>query len=531
MLNDLRFAFRSIARTPVFTAIVVLTLAVGIAGATAIASVAKAMVFRPLPYPDFHELIVVGRGPDAVNTSVTFATFSLMRERLSACEHIAARTGRPGINMLAGGKAEYVTNAFVTAGYFETLGIVPRQGRSFRLEDEQPGGPRISIVDERLAQRAFGSAESAIGKTLTLGSQTYEVVGVLPRQEEPPAAAGCVAADRKSGQWPQLRDHVPPSRRSLARVGGGGADVAAVGVCRAAPVGPMQGIGNQRLAAALLQDVLTRDRRPLINMLAVAVMVVLFIACANSAWLFSARSVDRRGEAAIRAALGAGRWRIVRQILIESIVLALAGGALGILLAFWSLPGLLALQDQGWRAEMDIFVIGLAVLVATTAGALCGLAPALRHARLDPIEALQSGSRRLASGRDSAALRRVMVFAEVALCMALLVTSGLLVQCLARLQRVDLGFDPGNVVTAEVSMDDARYRNNAVGQRVLRSCARADRARARRRVSLGHHQHSDRSRIESADPAAGALQRPVGRHRGLAIRDRQLFQDASRAAA
>src|SRR5688572_5265089 len=151
MLNDIRFALRSIGRTPVFTAIVVLTLAVGIAGATAIASVAKAMVFRPLPYPDSHQLVVIGRGPEAVNTAVTFATFSLLRERLSACEHIAARTGSPGINMLAGGKAEYVRNAFVTAGYFETLGIVPRQGRSFRLEDEQPGGPRISIVDERLA--------------------------------------------------------------------------------------------------------------------------------------------------------------------------------------------------------------------------------------------------------------------------------------------------------------------------------------------------------------------------------------------
>jgi predicted permease len=158
-------------------------------------------------------------------------------------------------------------------------------------------------------------------------------------------------------------------------------------------------------------------------------------------------------------------------------VLALAGGALGVLLAFWILPGLLALQDQGWRAEMDIFVIGLAVLVATAAGALCGLVPALRHARLDPIEALQSGSRRLATGRDSATLRRVMVFAEVALCMVLLVTSGLLVQCLASLQRVDLGFDPGNVVTAEVSMNDERYRNNAAANafydRVLEQISRA----------------------------------------------------------
>jgi putative ABC transport system permease protein len=476
MLNDLRFAFRSIGRTPVFTAIVVLTLAVGIAGATAIASVAKAMVFRPLPYPDFHELIVVGRGAGAESTSVTFATFSLLRERLSACEHIAARTGRPGVNMLAGGKAEYVTNAFVTAGYFETLGVVPRAGRSFQLEDEQPGGPRISIVDERLAQRAFGSAESAIGKTLTLGSQTYEVVGVLPRQEEPPALPDVWLPIASPGNG--LNYGITCRLRDDRSFESAAAELTSLQPAYAAlHQGPMSEIGNQRLAAALLQDVLTRDRRPLINMLAVAVVVVLFIACANSAWLFSARSVDRRGEAAIRAALGAGRWRIVRQTLIESIVLALAGGALGVLLAFWSLPALLALQDQGWRADMDIFVIALAVLVATSAGALCGLVPALRHARLDPIEALQSGSRRLASGRDSAALRRVMVFAEVALCMALLVTSGLLVQCLARLQRVDLGFDPSNVVTAEVSMDDARYRSNTAANafydRVLEQVSRA----------------------------------------------------------
>jgi putative ABC transport system permease protein len=476
MINDLRFAFRSIGRTPVFTAIVVVTLAVGIAGATAIASVAKAMVFRTLPYPDFHELIVVGRGANAENTSVTFATFSLLRERLSACEHIGARTGRPGVNMLAGGKAEYVTNAFVTAGYFETLGIVPRYGRSFRPEDEQPGGPRISIVDERLAQRAFDSAESAIGKTLTLGSQTYEVVGVLPRQDEPPALPDVWLPITSPGNGLnygvtcRLRDDRP--FESVA------AELATLQPAYAAlHQGPQREIGNQRLAAARLQDVLTRDRRPLINMLAVAVVVVLLIACANSAWLFSARSIDRRGEAAVRAALGAGRWRIVRQVLIESIVLALGGGALGILLAFWSLPALLALQDQGWRAEMDVLVIGLAVFVATTAGAVFGLVPALRHARLDPIEALQSGSRRLASGRDSAVLRRFMVFAEVALCMALLVTSGLLVQCLARLHQVDLGFDPSNVVTAEVSMDDARYRNNAVANafydRVLEQIARA----------------------------------------------------------
>ena len=460
MLNDLRFAIRSIRRTPVFTAIVVLTVAAGIAGATAVASVARAMVFRPLPYPDPHELVAIGRGHEAVNTSVTFATFVLLRERLNACEHIAARTSRPGVNMAAGGKAEYVRNALVTAGYFETLGIIPRYGRSLLRTDEQPGRPKISIIDEHLAQRAFGTAERAVGQTLTLGSETYEVVGVLPHQEGPPAAPDVWLPIVSPGNG--LNYGITCRLRDGRSFDSAAAELASLQPAYAAlHTGPMQGIGNQRLALARLQDVLTRDDRPFISILAVAVAVVLLIACVNSVWLFSARSLDRRSEMAIRGALGAGRWRIVQQTLIESIVLALAGGGLGILLAFWSLPILVALQEQAWRADMDIFVVGVAVLVAASTGAMFGLMPALGHGRLDPMEILQSGSRRLAARRDSAALRRVMVFAEVTACMTLLVTSGLLVQCLVRLHRVDLGFDPADVVAAEVSMDDARYQDSA----------------------------------------------------------------------
>ena len=461
MLNDLRFALRSVARTPVFTTIVVITLAVGIAGTTAIASVAKAMLFKPLPYPDSDELVVVGRGPEAVNASVTFATFTLLRERLSACEHIGASTGRPGLNMAAGGKAEYVRNALVTAGYFETFGIAPRHGRTFRREDEQRGGPRIAVVSEPLALRTFGSAGAAVGQSLSLGSQSYEVIGVLPPVERTPTQADVWLPIASAGNG--LNYTVTCRLRDDRTLESAATELASLQPEYAAlHTGSMREIGAQRLGIARLQDVSTRDRRPMISMFAVAVVVVLFIACANSAWLFSARAVDRRSESAIRAALGAGRWRIVRQLLIESIVLALLGGTVGILLAVWSLPSLLELQAQGWQAETDVFVLGIAAFIAAAAGALCGLAPALRHARLDPIEALQSGSRRLASGRDAAAVRRLMVFAEVALCMALLITSGLLVQSLASLQRVDLGFDPRDVVTAEVSMDDARYRNNAV---------------------------------------------------------------------
>jgi putative ABC transport system permease protein len=476
MLNDLRFALRSVARTPVFTAIVVLTLGVAIAGATAIASVASAMIFQPPPYPEPHEVMVIGRGPDAVNTSLTFATFTLLRQRVTACEHIGARTVSPGVNMLAGGKAEYVTNGFVTAGYFEALGIVPRYGRSFRVEDERRGGPSISIVDEELARRTFGSPDRAIGQTLILGSRSYEVVGVLPHSERPPVLPDVWLPLTSPGDG--LNYSITCRIRNGRSSESAAAELASLQPDLAAlHTGGMRGIAAQQLAMAPLHDVLTRDRRPFISMLTIAVAVVLLIACANSAWLFSARAVDRRSESAIRAALGAGRWKIVRQILIESVVLSLIGGALGIVLAVWSLPVLLSLQDQGWRAEMDVVVVGVAVFAAICAGALCGLIPALRHARLDPIESLQAGSRRLATGRDSALLRRIMVFSEVALCMMLLVTSGLLVRCLVNLGNVELGFDPRNVVTAEVSMNDARYGDNAVANafydRVLEQLAGA----------------------------------------------------------
>lgn len=476
-MNDIRFALRSIARTPVFTAIVVLTLSVGIAGATAIASVARAMVFKTLPYPEPHELFVIGRGPGAVNTSVTMPTFFLMRDRFSACEHIGASTGRPGINMSAGDKAEYVRNALVTAGYFEAFGLVPRYGRSFRLEDEQPGRPRIAIVDERLAERTFGSAREAIGKTLTLGSQPHEVVGVLPRVDRTPPPPDV---------WLPLTSYGQGLNYTITcRLRDGRAQEAAAAELRslqseyaALHAGSMSGIVRDGLDLTPLQELQTRGYRPLLAMLGVAVAIVLLIACANSAWLFSARAVDRRAESAVRAALGASRWRIVRQILVESLVLAMLGGALGILLVMWTLPWLLELpQAQGWRADMDLFVIGIAAFVATSAGALCGLVPAFRHARLDPIEALQSGSRRIASGRDAAVTRRAMVFAEVALCMVLLVSSGLLVRCLANLHDVKIGFDPNNVVTAQLSMDDARYRTNpavnALYDRVLEEIQKA----------------------------------------------------------
>jgi predicted permease len=208
-------------------------------------------------------------------------------------------------------------------------------------------------------------------------------------------------------------------------------------------------------------------------MLAFAVGFVLLVACANSAWLFSARAFDRRGESTVRVALGASHWRVMRQILSESVLLTLIGGALGIVIAVWALPLLLTLppEAQGWHAETDAFVIGAAVFVSVAAGALCGLLPAFKQARLDPIEALQTGSRRISSGRNATAGRRLMVFAEVAVCMILLVTSGLLIRSVVQLQRVEVGFDPANVLTAQTSMADARYADapvvNAFYERVL----------------------------------------------------------------
>jgi putative ABC transport system permease protein len=464
MLQDLRFALRSIVKTPVFTAVVVLTLTVGIGGATAIGSVAKAMLFKPLPFPDADRLVIVGRGPGAINANVNMATFFLLRDRFSACEHIGARTGRPGVNLASAGHAEYVSNALVTAGYFEALGVMPLYGRPFQLKDEQVGGPRIVIVEYSLAVRSFGSARDAIGKPLTLGRETYEVVGVLSEHSSavlridvwrPLVARGGAQSGLNQTVICKLRADVTP-QAAAAQLRSLQPEYAAL---HADP--SMKELASQQLDLAELGEFQTRNYRDLVLLLAAAVGIVLLIACANSAWLFSARAVDRRSEAAVRAALGAGRWRIVRQMLSESVLLTLIGGVLGIVLATWALPPLLSLpQGQGWDAEMDIVVFGGAALLSVFAGALCGLVPALRHARLDPIEALQSGSRRVSTSRDAAAMRRVMVFGEVMLCVVLLVASGLFVRSLARLQAVDVGFHAPNVLTAQTSMDDARYRSS-----------------------------------------------------------------------
>jgi len=473
-MNEIRFALRSIARTPVFTTIVVLTLAVGIAGTTAVAGVAKAMLFRTLPYPDSHELFLIGRGPEAVNTSVTMTTFFLLRDRLSACEHIGVITGRPGTNMMAGGSAEYVGNAQVTAGFFEARGVAPLYGRLFRLEDEQAGRPRIALVDERLASRTFGSAQKALGETLVLGSQPHEIVGVLPGLERAVNRAEVwLPLQIQRGTNTGLNFTINCRLRDDRTFESAAAELASLHPEYAAlHAETMKGTAGQGLALAPLQEVQSRELRPIVALLAVAVGVVLFIACTNSAWLFSARAVDRRSESAVRVALGAGRWRIVRQVLVESVLLALAGGGVGVVLAIWTTPWLLSLTEAGtWQADIGRVVIGVVALVTISTGALCGVIPALRHARLDPIEALQSGSRRLASGRDASGLLRAMVFAEVGLCMALLVTSGLLVRSIGKLHEVELGFDPARVVTAQVSMDDERYRSraavNALYDRVL----------------------------------------------------------------
>jgi predicted permease len=223
----------------------------------------------------------------------------------------------------------------------------------------------------------------------------------------------------------------------------------------------MKQLASQSLGIVGIKEWQTRTQRPMVMMLVIAVGVVLLIACMNSAWLFSARAIDRRSETAVRVALGAGYGRVARQILAESLLLTLMGGIVGIGITAWALPPLLSLSADAltWRADMDFAVIGGIVVLSVAVGMLCGLVPALKYARLDPIEALQAGSRRMASSRDAALTRRIMVVSEVTLCMVLIVTSGLLVRSLGSLHQVDTGFDPTNVITAQVSLDDATYRS------------------------------------------------------------------------
>jgi putative ABC transport system permease protein len=461
--QDVRYALRTLRRSPGFTAAALVTLALGIGANTAMFSVVHAVLLRPLPYPEPERIVqLVRRHPGSLGEGHTGRRYLFFRDHLQV-EALAAWRGATGINLVAGQAAEFVQAMPVSKEFFDVFGVRPAIGTTFTADHDRLEGPAAAILGHGLWMRRFGGDPGIVGSTIVLGDRAHVVLGVMP-------ASFAVL---------QPPDLYVPLQPSLTGPGGGFNYTVAARLRRGTSVAQANAnaesvwhamkaefpgtVLRDELPSGVepLQKTLARGVQPGLLTLFGAVLLLLLIACANTANLMLARASVRGREMALRAALGAGRRRIVRQLLTESVLLSLAGGALGGLLAYWLVPVLLGLTPPNLRLYQDVrldpTVLLVTLAVAAGTGMLFGLAPALALSRTDLVEAFKDdGTRSVGSGRG-AWLRPVLVVAEIAVCTVLLVGAGLLVKTFTRLSAVDPGFDPAGIVTARMSLQGARY--------------------------------------------------------------------------
>jgi predicted permease len=482
--QDIRYAFRAFSTNPGFAAAAILSLAIGIGANTSIFSVANALLLRPVPYRDPDRLAILwNRSPGLSITEDWFSTAQYfdIKTGHQGFEQLAIAIGST-VNLTGDGEPERVGIIRASSNLLPMLGVAPAEGRIFRADEDAPGRPIAAVLSHGMWTRRFGADPRVIGRSITLNGQPCEVVGVLPRsfalpRETLPTLYGAEQTDvflplPLSPAAPRTRDREDYNIIGKLRAGvslrqaQAEMETITARLRRDYPdLYPPNG-GLTFSIVPLIEQVVGEVRRPLYILLG-AVGFVLLVACANVANLLLARAVARRKETAVRAAFGASRARIVRQLLTESVLLALCGGALGILLSAWSLQWIHVLGPRSVpRLEeigIDGRVLGFTLLVSTLTGILFGLAPALRLSRLDLNATLKE------TGRDSAGVnamwgrgrhvRRVLVVAELALSVVLLIGAGLLVRSFARLQEVDPGFSTGNLLTFDLTMAGRKYDN------------------------------------------------------------------------
>jgi putative ABC transport system permease protein len=455
--QDLRYASRQLIRSPGFTAIAVLTLGLGIGANTAIFSVVNAVLLRPLPYPEPSRLVKVEeRRPNGAPNTVSYPNFLDWRKE-GALESMALF--RPlSFNVGGADRPERVSGALVSADFFRVLSLTPAAGRNFLVGEDAPGRDRVAVISHGLWQRRFGGDPSALGRILTVDGRALTVVGVAPpgfRYPEDTELWTLVSQDDPA----LLEARGLHAYMVIGRLGAGrtlehtSARLQAV-AARLAAEYPASN-RSWGLAVVPLHESLVHDLRPTLLVLMGAVGFVLLIASANVAGMMLARGAARRRELAIRAALGAGRWRLVRQLLTETAVLTALGGVLGVGLAAWGVDALLSLAPEGLRPTdatvMDGTVLAFTFGLAALTSLVFGLLPAMQTARRGGGASLQE-SGRTTGGVDRQRTRRLLVAGEVALALLLLVGAGLMLQSFRRLLAVDPGFRTTNVVSARLSL-------------------------------------------------------------------------------
>jgi len=464
VVADLRYGLRQVRRRPGFAVVCVATLALGIGAGTAIFSVAYPVLFEALPYPEPGRLLMIQDvGFGGAPLDVTFGTFvELSRRARSFSDAAVANRWQPALSGLA--VPERLAGEQVSADFFRTLGVHPAAGRDFGAADDVPGGPGVVVVSAALARHAFGADSAVVGRALDLDGAPYTIVGVMPADFENVLTPGTEV-------WTPLQYHPDAGfqtrewghhLRMIARLRPGVSPDAArgeiAGIARTPlavfPRAPWADLSNGLTVHALRDDV-TLDVRPALLAMIGAVLLLLAIACVNVTNLLLARQAQRREEFAMRVALGAGRRRLIRQLLTESMVLASLGGALGLLVAHAAVGALLALAPaalpRAGDIRVDLPVFAFALLATAGVGIVVGLIPALAASRQAPAGGLQGGAGRT-TGRRAAASAGLVV-GELALAVVLLVGAGLLLRTLRRLLAVDPGFASAHVLTMQV--DDA----------------------------------------------------------------------------
>jgi predicted permease len=477
LIRDVRYGFRMLRKTPGFTAVALITLAVGIGVNTAIFSVVNGLLLRPLPYPGPDRLAVVAtfsRSPrgENQNDSVNGKTFLAIHQNATTVDTaVMAGSLSGGVNLVADGTAANVSQRRVSAGYFAVLGIGPLIGREFNADEDRRGGAPVAILSYGLWTRAFGSDPNIVGRPITLRGESYTVVGVMPSgfssgvpvdlwtPAQPSTVGegggsnyGMIARLRSGSSWLQANAEINQLGSAAARAEFRD-DVTVT--CSLVP----------------LQQQSTADVRQPLLMLWGAVGLVLLIACVNIAGLLLARSGSRTREIATRLALGGGRRVIIRQLLIESAVLSLGGCVLGLFVGWAVLRGLIQLSADvfplAYPVQLDARVLLITLLMALGTSVCFGLVPALHASRVDVRGALAESGTRGVAGAQGRWARRMLIVGEVAMGVVLLVSAGLLLRTFVHLRTLSPGFDPNSLTTASISLQDKRYEDAAKVNRLF----------------------------------------------------------------
>lgn len=468
--RDLSYAFRMLRRSPAFALTAIVTLAVVIGANSAVFSLADSILLRPLPYPQPDRLAVIylrslsPRGQDE-GDSVDGWMWEAIRDHATTID-AACEVGSSGANFVVGDAAIYIQEQRVGAGFFRVLGVQPLLGREFSAAEDSAGGPPVTVLSYPMWQRVFHGRTDVLGQTMLLKGEPYTVIGVMPKGFQSTSEADV---------WTPLRashtgEGAGTNLEAIARVKPGVTWAAADSeLARLSPEATRHFTDDPNVKAwlelrPLQQDMADPDRDPIV-MLSAAVAAVLIIACVNIAALLLSRGSARAKEIATRMALGSGRAAVVRQLLVESLVLALIGGGLGLFLGAGALATLKALGGEtfsDWtRASLDGRVIAVMAGLSILTSLCFGLFPAWQASRLDVNATLVAGGSRSIAGSARRWPRRLLVVAEVTLGVALLVCTGLLLRTFVKLRSLDPGFNPEHVVTATASMLDARYRTSA----------------------------------------------------------------------